>query len=55
MDWPITALPRGSIDCPADRSYAGGALAWNWNVGLVSPKLPEASSGCGLERAAAPG
>lgn len=25
---------------------AGGALAWNWNVGLVSPKLPEASSGC---------
>lgn len=28
------------------RRRAGGALAWNWNVGLVSPKLPEASSDC---------
>lgn len=28
------------------RRRAGGDLAWNWNAGLMSPKLPEASEPC---------
>ena len=28
------------------RRRAEGSLAWNWNVGLVSPKLPAEASGC---------
>lgn len=28
------------------RRRAGGGLAWNWNVGLMSPRLPEASEAC---------
>ncbi len=28
------------------RRRAGGGLAWNWNVGLMSPGLPAASEAC---------
>ncbi|RZJ02089.1 MAG: carboxylesterase family protein [Brevundimonas sp.] len=29
------------------RRRAAGGLAWNWNTGLVSPKLPDVVEGCG--------
>ena len=29
------------------RRRAAGDIAWNWNVGLVSPPLPPAAPGCG--------
>jgi para-nitrobenzyl esterase len=29
------------------RRRAKGDLAWNWNVGLVSPPLPDPSPACG--------
>jgi para-nitrobenzyl esterase len=28
------------------RRRAQGDIAWNWNVGLVSPPLPAAATGC---------
>lgn len=31
------------------RRRAQGALAWNWNTGIVAPPLPEAVRACGLK------
>jgi para-nitrobenzyl esterase len=28
------------------RRFKAGGIAWNWNVGIISPPLPEASSEC---------
>ena len=29
------------------RRRANGGIAWNWNVGLLSPPLPAQAPGCG--------
>jgi para-nitrobenzyl esterase len=37
------------------RRRASGNIAWNWNVGLLSPRQPGPIAGCGdLARRAAP-